>query len=270
MLNGKYKVIDTHCHVYPDPIAEKATHNVDARYDMHSVHTGELSDLLRVMDEDEIDHCVICYCATHLRHLKMTNELTARNVELGGGRVSGLGSMHQDSPDKKADLQYIKELGLVGVKLHPDMQDFVLDSPEGMEILSAINDAHLPVLIHTGDYRYDFSNSDRVLHVLQEFPDMTIIGGHFGGYPLWLEASRKLHGFKNFYVDCSSSSFGLTDSEYRECIELYGADHVLFGTDYPMWPAKEEFRRLLGLGLDESDYQKIFSENAARIYNLSV
>ena len=43
MLNGKYKVIDSHCHVYPDHIAERAVTGVDTRYEMHSVHTGELS-----------------------------------------------------------------------------------------------------------------------------------------------------------------------------------------------------------------------------------
>ncbi len=270
MLKKTYKVIDTHCHVYPDRIAGKAKHAVDERYDQHSVHTGELSDLLQVMDEDGIDHCVICYCATKLKHLKMTNDQVAENVHKAAGRVTGLGSMHQDSPDMKADVNYIKELGLKGVKIHPDMQGFVLDSPEGMEMLSAIRDAHLPVLIHTGDKRYDFSNPDRVEHILQEFPDMTIIGGHFGGYTLWLEAAHKLHSFKNFYVDCSSSSFALTDSELRECIELYGVDHVLFGTDYPMWPASVEFERLLGLGLSESDYTKIFSENAAAIYGIEL
>ena len=270
MLNGKYKVIDSHCHVYPDHIAERAVTGVDTRYEMHSVHTGELSDLLRVMDEEGIDHSVICYCATYYKYLKMTNDQTAENVRIGGGRVSGLGSLHQDSPDIRADVRYIKSLGLKGVKLHPDMQDFVLDSPKGMEMLAAIQEAHLPVLIHTGDYRYDFSNPDRVEHILQEFPDMTIVGGHFAGYTLWLEASRRLHKYPNLYVDCSSTAFGVTDSEYRECIELYGTDRVLFGTDYPMWPAKEEFRRLLGLGFSESDYTKIFSENAKKVFDLSI
>ena len=37
-----------------------------------------------------------------------------------------------------------------------------------------------------------------------------------------------------------------------------------------MWPAKEEFRRLLGLGFSESDYTKIFSENAKKVFDLSI
>ena len=270
MLLGKYKVIDAHCHVYPDKIAEKAKDATDIRYDQHSVHTGTLSDLLHVMDEDEIDHCVICYCATKAAHVTRTNEEVARDVALAGGRVSGLCTMHPESTDHRAVLKKAVELGLNGVKLHPDIQNFVLDSPEGMDMLQAVSEAHLPVLIHTGDKRYDFSNPDRVKHILQEFPDLTVIGGHFGGYTLWLEAAQMLSSFPNFHVDCSSSSFALTDSELRACIELYGTDRVMFGTDYPMWPAREEYRRLLGLGLSESDYRKIFAENAVRIYNLSV
>ena len=104
----------------------------------------------------------------------------------------------------------------------------------------------------------------------QEFPDMTIVGGHFAGWSLWLEAAEKLHELPNLYVDCSSSSFALSDSEFRECIELYGTDRVLFGTDYPMWDAANEIERLLSLGFSESDYTKIFSENAKKVFDLDI
>ena len=270
MVNGKYQIIDTHCHVYPDHIAELAKNATDNYFDMHSVHTGELSDLFNVMDEDGVDHCVICYCATKPEFVKTTNDQIAKDVEIGHGRLTGLGSMQQFSEDQRETVRYIKSLGFHGVKLHPDMQNFVLDSPEGMEMLSAVNESGLPVLLHTGDKRYDFSNPDRVLHVAQEFPDMTIVGGHFAGWSLWLEAAEKLHELPNLYVDCSSSSFALSDSEFRECIELYGTDRVLFGTDYPMWDAANEIERLLSLGFSESDYTKIFSENAKKVFDLDI
>ena len=45
-------------------------------------------------------------------------------------------------------------------------------------------------------------------------------------------------------------------------------DRVLFGTDYPMWSAESEVERLLSLGLSESAYRKIFSENAIALFGL--
>ena len=39
--------------------------------------------------------------------------------------------------------------------------------------------------MHTGDYRYDNSNPNRVLPVLKAYPKLTLIGAHFGGWSVW-------------------------------------------------------------------------------------
>ena len=82
---------------------------------------------------------------------------------------------------------------------------------------------------------------------------------------MWEEASHILAGMPNLYTDCSSSFFALDDRTAVEIIRRYGADRVLFGTDYPMWRAEDEIRHLLSLGLTEDECSAIFAGNVKRL-----
>ena len=55
-----------------------------------------------------------------------------------------------DAPDALDELQRIKDLGLYGVKLHPDYQGFLIDDPKMFPIYDAISSLGLPVTFHTG------------------------------------------------------------------------------------------------------------------------
>ncbi|MCR5782434.1 MAG: amidohydrolase family protein, partial [Clostridia bacterium] len=82
------------------------------------------------------------------------------------------------------------------------------------------------------------------------------------------EASQQLCGTENFYVDCSSSFFWLSDDEIKRIIGRYGTGRVLFGSDYPMWSPKAELERFLALGLSGNEKRQILSENAIKVYKL--
>ena len=122
--------------------------------------------------------------------------------------------------------------------------------------------------MHTGDNRYDYSNPNRLKPILEIYKGLTVIGAHFGGYSIWNEAADKLHGIENFYVDCSSSFFNFSDAEVVALIREYGAERVLFGTDFPMWSPKAELERFMALPLDERERNLILSENAKKIYGI--
>jgi predicted TIM-barrel fold metal-dependent hydrolase len=70
------------------------------------------------------------------------------------------------------------------------------------------------------------------------------------------------------YVDTSSSLPFLTAEEGQGLIRSYGADKVLFGTDYPMWDPKAEFERFFALGLTEEENRKILSGNVIKLFNM--
>ena len=120
------------------------------------------------------------------------------------------------------------------------------------------------MLFHTGDKRYQYSNPALIPPIMKKHPHLTLICAHFGGYSEWDDAVKCLAD-ENVYVDSSSSFFTLGKERARELIDLYGADRVLFGSDYPMWQMKAEKETMLSLELDDNSLNKIFSGNLLRI-----
>ena len=82
------------------------------------------------------------------------------------------------------------------------------------------------------------------------------------------EASKQLCDVPNLYVDCSSSLSYIPLETSKEIIRRYGADKVLFGTDYPLHDPINEMGYLEALQLEDSEYQAIFSENAKKIFKI--
>lgn len=268
MING-YEIIDAHCHIYPEKIAERAIHGTDTFYGIVSKRKGTAIDLIDEKDKSGVDKFVVQSVATTPKQVKSINEFVASEVALYGDFMVGLGTLHQDSTDMEGDVLHILELGLKGVKLHPDIQNFKIDQEKYFPIYSLCEKYNLPILMHTGDYRYDNSNPNRVVPILETFKNLTLIGAHFGGWSMYDEASRKLSKYENFYVDCSSAFYALDKTDAKTIINRYGTDKVLFGTDYPMWEAKDELEYFFSLGYKESENRRMLSENVRKILKIN-
>lgn len=267
MING-FEIIDAHCHIYPEKIAEKAIRGTDAFYDIVSKRKGTAKDLVDEKNLSGVDKFVVQSVATTARQVKSINEFIASEVTLYSEFLVGLGTLHQDSTDMKGDVLHLKELGLKGVKLHPDIQKFKIDEERYFPIYELCEKYGLPILMHTGDYRYDNCNPNRVIPVVETFKNLTLIGAHFGGWSMFDRASKELSKYENFYVDCSSAFYALDRADSKKIIARYGTDKVLFGTDYPMWEAKDELEYFFSLGYNEMDNRKMLSGNAKRILKI--
>lgn len=272
----KRRIIDAHCHIFPDKIAKKATDSIDNFYGISSsgiidscAFIGTSENLIKQCDETGVEKCVVTSVATTPHHAQSINSFIAREVQLHTDRFIGLGSLHPESTDIEADANHLIELGLHGVKLHPDIQGFRIDDPKVIKILEICNEKDLPVLLHTGDSRYDNSNPNRVEKILKAFPDLIIIGAHLGGWSVWKEACKTLAGYKNFYVDTCSSFYALSKDTAKAIIEAYGTDRVIFGTDYPLWRQKEDLEYLFDLGFPNDAIEDILYNNILKVLKIS-
>lgn len=261
----KYRIIDAHCHIYPDKIAEKASASTGNFYELPSALDGKISTLLEQGDKAGVEHYIVQSVATTPKQVSSINHFIAQAVADSNGRFTGLGTLHPDSDDMARDVEEIISLGLKGVKLHPDIQKVRIDDERMLGIYDLCR-GRLPILIHTGDYRYDFSNPNRMLPVLEKYPDLTVIGAHFGGWSIWEEATQKLCKYRNFYVDCSSSLYAISPEKAKELIMAYGVERVLFGTDYPLWEIQDEIDRFMKIDLTDEQREDIFFNNAVRLF----
>ena len=267
MINGYY-IIDSHCHIYPEKIAEKAVAATDRFYGSTAYGEGTVKHLVEAYRKFGVDHAIVQSVATTAHQVKSINDFIASEVSKSEGFLTGLGTLHPESDDIPGDIEYLMELGLKGVKLHPDIQGFQVDKGNLLKIYECCEKKNLPILMHTGDYRYDNSNPNRVLPILKAYPNLTLIGAHFGGWSVWEEACENFAGLPNFYVDCSSS-FGFSkDVDFKELIFKYGTEKVLFGSDYPMWSARNELDTFFGLDLGEDINRQILSENTKKLFEI--
>lgn len=263
-----YKILDAHCHIFPDKVALKAAMAIGKFYDAKMRMDGKADTLIKEGDIAGFTHYLVHSVATTPKQVSRINHFIAETVGKSGGKMTGFGAMHPESEDMKADIEELISIGLKGVKLHPDIQGYKSDDYRMLKIYELCEKYSIPVLIHCGDFRYDNSNPNRIAPILDIYDNLTVIGAHFGGYSVWEQAAKKLAGYKNFYVDTSSSLFALKKGEAEKIIKIYGEDRVLFGTDYPMWNPKEELDRFLALDLKESQRKKILWDNGAKLLNI--
>ena len=267
MRNGFY-IIDSHCHIYPPKIAERAILGTDNFYGVHSSEHGMGRELIEKREEYGIDLFVVQSVATTAKQVKSINEFIAGEVEESNGGFVGLGTLYPDSPDIVSDYYHLKELGLHGVKLHPDIQNFKIDDYRCLKIYELCEQDDMPILMHTGDSRYDNSNPNRLAPILKIYDGLRIVGAHMGGYSMWDEASRALADFENLYVDCSSTFPFIGAERGYEMMKRYGEDRVLFGTDYPMWQPKSELDTVFSMSMTDEQRKKLLSENAKKVFSI--
>ena len=263
-----YKILDAHCHIYPDKIAEKASEATGRFYDIEMDLDGKVSTLLAEGKKAGISHYLVQSVATTPKQVSSINRFICETVKENSSCMTGFGTMHPESENPEGDFAELLELGLKGVKLHPDIQGFKIDDFRMLKIYELCEKHKIPVLMHCGDSRYDNSNPNRIKPILDIYTDLIFIGAHFGGYSVWEDAAKFLAGYKNFYVDTSSSLFEIDAKRAKELIYTYGIDNVLFGTDYPMWKPEEELVRFMKIELSKDERQKILYDNCARLLGI--
>ncbi|MEG0741542.1 MAG: amidohydrolase family protein [Clostridia bacterium] len=254
-------IIDSHVHIYPDGIALRAAASIGTFYDLPMDMDGTLSTLLAHGAAAGISRFLVHSVAITQERVHSINDYLLRVAAEYPDKLIGFGTLHPDLPDIPAELARIKASGLRGVKLHPDIQRFCLDDAGAVRMFHQIADAGLPALVHTGDYRYPFSQPERMARVLDQVPGLRVICAHLGGWSVWEEAWRVLAGRPGVWVDTSSSLYALEPQKAAEIIRRYGAERVLFGTDYPMWEPGEELARLMALPLTNTEREGILHAN---------
>ena len=117
-------IIDTHAHIYPDKIALKAAKSIGEFYEIPMHLDGAVSSLLKAGDEAGISRFLVHSVAVTWERARSINDFIAASVQAHPERFIGFGSMHPTHPEMEKELDHMLELGLRGVKLHPDFQHF--------------------------------------------------------------------------------------------------------------------------------------------------
>jgi len=261
-------IIDFHAHIYPEKIATRASRAIGEFYNADILYDGTVAELLESGSRAGVVHYIVHSTATKSEQVVSINDFIIGEVGKER-RFTGFGTIHPDFTDAAGEAERIRAAGLRGVKLHPDFQKFEADCPAMDPVYEILADADLPVLIHAGDCRFDFSGPRRIAHVLDKHPRLRLIAAHFGGYTEWNEAFDLLAG-RELMFDTSSTFWKLPREAALAMIRKHGTGRFLFGSDFPMWDHREELGRFLSLGLSPEENRAILRENALAYLGLSL
>lgn len=260
------KLIDIHTHIYPPAIARKASASIREFYQLGTVEMdGTAETLLERGTIAGIDRFVVLPVSMRPERTRHINDFILEQVAQQP-RFLGFGTIHAGMEKLTDEVQYIMDNGLLGLKMHPDSQVFAIDDPRLFPAYEMLQ-GKLPVILHMGDPRYDYSHPARLRRVLENFPHLQVIAAHFGGYSMYETAYEYLYD-KDCIFDVSSSMMFMEPGIAEKFINIYGAERMAFGTDYPLWDPIAETKRFLELKLTDEQFEQIGHKTVERILNL--
>ena len=260
------KIIDIHTHIYPDAIAQKATDSVKNFYEIGGANMdGTVAMLQDRCRQAGIDTCVILPVAIRADRTQGINDFIKEQTLLHENFI-GFGTVHAAMENIAQETERIYELGLKGIKMHPDSQRFPIDDVRLFPMYEAAR-GKLPIMLHMGDHRYDYSHPIKLRRILDLFPGLQVIAAHFGGYAMY-ETACELLKDTDCIFDVSSSLMFLDEGQAERYVNFYGAERLAFGSDYPLWDPVTELHRFLQLKLTSAQQEQILWKTAQRILKL--
>lgn len=197
-------------------------------------------------------------------------------------------------------LEYaINGLGLVGANLPSSVGDDPRIDAEWLEpVYARAAELGIPLFLHPTDAVFPdvLSGYDGALHltlgrvievsvaagrlilsgIMERYPALKVVMSHTGGFLPYqagrLDKNAKAARLgeapsvylKRMYTDTVSPH----TPGIRFAVEYFGADHVLYGSDYPCWNPATALALLEQIGLSEPDRDKILHENTRRVLGL--
>ena len=263
-------LIDFHTHCFPEKIAKKALEKLSYASGGLKPHTdGTLSGLRQRMLSEDVSISVVLNIATNASQQESVNNF-AKEVNAQDDFVA-FGSVYPYADNALDMLDQIKEMGLLGVKLHPEYQGFFADDEKMKPIYQKISRLGLITVFHAG---YDFAYKppfrgmpDNLLRAVKWF-DSPVIAAHWGGAGCGYEVLDKLCGIENLYFDTSFGYGQMPKDSAMRILDKHGTDKMLFGTDSPWHTVGMEMRLLESLELSPEEKDKIFYKNAQKLLGM--
>jgi len=261
-------IIDIHTHCFPDDLAMKAVSSLSDKAGIPAMLNGTVNDLSKSMKNNGITCSVVFNIATKPTQTVKINNWAA---QIQNEYIISFGSIHPLYEDWRNELIRIRELGLKGIKFHPEYQKFYVDDESMYPIYELAFDLGLIIAFHAGeDLGFDppyHCTPERLDNVLRCFKGGKIIAAHMGGFRYWDEVEKHLIG-KDLYFDTSFAVGIMDNDQARRIILDHGYDKILFGSDSPWKDQGWSVKRLKELCLGAEIEECIFFKNAVGLLGL--
>lgn len=269
MSSTAQPLIDFHTHAFPDAIAGRTLDKLSVISNIIPHSQGTLAGTRKRQKQAGVTLSVVLQIATKPSQQTTVNNWAAENQKDG---LVFFGSVHPDAEDAVSELKRIKALGLKGVKLHPDYQEFFVEEKRMFPLYEAMEALGLPLIFHAGQDPLSpeliHAEPQQIALVAKTFPHLTLIAAHMGGVNRSNEVEKHLVGLPNVYLDTSMAHTFCDPAQGERIIKTHGSDHVLFGSDLPWGSAEKSLAFLEQLHLSPEDKERVFYKNACKLLKL--
>lgn len=264
-------IIDFHTHIFPEKLAVKTITKLEAAANVKACADGREQTLIRSMEASGVDVSIVLPVVTAPEQFSTINRFAVSLNEKYSGknvRLLSFGGIHPDTADYKSKLRQLKEMGLQGIKLHPDYQGTYFDDLKYMRILEEASVLGLVTVVHAGiDIGFPdhvHCSVDRILKVLDEVAPQKLVLAHLGGFRVWEDVEQRIAG-RDVYLDTAYTEGMIADELFLKILKKHGADRILFATDSPWSGQAESLAQIRRLVVNEQEREMILGRNAQRL-----
>jgi len=182
------------------------------------------------------------------------------------GRFFGMANPNPHLPDddyRREVVRCVRELGFVGVKIHPTAHAINPAGPAARKVYEIAAELDIPVMIHTGA-GVPFSLPSAIIEPAQAFPNVRIVMAHSGMTIYAAEALTVAKLCPNVALETTWTGPQLVR---QFCAEI-GADRVLFGSDHALNQATE-LEKVRTSGISDEDVDRVLGRTATSLYRLA-
>ena len=259
-------LIDFHTHAFPDRIAAGAVKKVAfGAGDLTPSTDGTVAGLTAALAALNAMG-VLLPVATKPSQQRSINDWA---ILQKSDRVIPFGSVYPLAPDAPDELERLHDLGLRGVKLHPEFQGFNVDDPKVRPLYHLIGRLKMIVVFHAGldmAYMPPCRCAPKMLQrAMEDLDGAEVVAAHWGGYMMGQDVLTDLKPAPNLYLDTAYSYSRVLIPQIRALIDAHGPEHILFGSDTPWSNVRDEARLIRSLLLPADWQEAILFGNARRL-----
>lgn len=280
-------IIDTHTHIYPDHTAGRIVNKLSQQAHLHAFSDGRADSLLQSMTEAGISVSLVLPVATRPDQVTKINRQMKELNEKYKDQIISLGAIHPFYSDYERELDWLKENGFKGIKVHPVYQSAQLDDPKYLKIFARAKEQDMVVVTHAG---IDIGAMDQVCcspamarNVVEQIGSFKLVLAHMGGWHNWDEVMDTLKDTQ-VYLDTAFSTEAFTPlsdgywkeedtlmlskEKMTEMIHAFGANRILFGSDSPWSSQKRVVEFIQDLPLTAEETEMILFKNAQKVFDI--
>jgi hypothetical protein len=265
------EIVDAHVHMGGRPRREKfdkEKNSVAGRAYYYS-YAGE--EVVKAMDKSNVDTIIGFALGGFSSEYDYSdqNALIADSMREYPGRIIGFCRLNPNVGEKTtcaAIDRFVGELGMRGIKLHPEIDHFNLDERLLGPIFDKARDYGVPIIFHSGHT----TNTDPLAIgcLASQYPKVPVILGHMGCTTATRQAATAAAQFENVYLE--TSTVCRMSHPFAPAVLKVGPDKVLYGSDHPYSPFQMEIEKLTKYavpytGWTAKDLKKILGGNLKRL-----